>query len=104
MNQAKQVVMETEEQRVLRQEYEEIQAMLKQNRENRAATGKGVTCQLTPTAKGPVGFKINGLGIPKFFYKQQARVLLGEGEAAVALRKQILAWIEAHEVELTDKQ
>lgn len=96
-------VFENEEVRRLKEENEKLQAMLKANRE-KMKQSKGVTCQVTPTSKGPVGFKINGLGIPKFFYKQHAVKLLGDSAESVELRKQILAWIEANAGELTDKE
>jgi hypothetical protein len=100
---AVQNVFESEEVRKLKEENEKLQAMLKANRE-KMKQNKGVTCQVTPTSKGTVGFKINGLGIPKFFYKQQAKKLLDDSAEAVELRKQILLWIESHDAELTDKE
>lgn len=99
---AKQMVFETEQARKDREEMEVLQAALKAKRDA-MKQNKGVSCEVIKTAKGPVGFRINGLGIPKFFYKQQAQKLLGNTEEAAALRASILAWVEAH-TELTDKE
>lgn len=65
---------------------------------------KGVTMEKIVTQKGPVGFRINGLGIPKFFYKQQALALLADNDEAKATRQLVLDWMVEHNEELTDKE
>lgn len=93
------LVSKQEEQEVgqLQAQIKELQAKMKQ-----ARTGN-VTCQVKTTSKGKVGFVLNGLGIPKFFYKQHAMTLFGDSEQSKELRAKIVEWINAQEV-LTDKE
>lgn len=104
MSNAKQMVFESAEDKAIRQENEELQARIKANREKRK--GASVSCKLVVTrgGEGPVGFTLNGMGVPKFFYKQQAMALLADTEEGKALRQGILAWIEANKATLTDKE
>lgn len=103
----KEVVNQTAEQQQAQAEAQELENRMKVDRERLKQlrqAGKGVTCSVTPTKKGSVGFVINGLGIGKFFYKQQAFSLLEDTEEAYALRQSILQWIADHAEELTDKE
>lgn len=64
---------------------------------------KGITYTVVETLKGKVGFKINGMGMPKFFYKDHILMLVGDTPEAQVLRNELLQWIDEHP-ELTDKE
>jgi|ERR1035437_1619756 hypothetical protein len=93
------------ERQAMNKEIEQLEAARKAaaDRLKELKKNKGVTFKQVETRKGPVGFTIQGMGIPKFFYKQQALDLLDDTEEAKALRLQCLQWIEEHN-ELTDKE
>jgi chorismate mutase len=86
----------------LQQLKEERQRIAKRTAELKK--NKGVTFELKATKAGSVGFLLNGLGLPKFFYKQHAQALLGDNEEAQEMRNQIMDWIEENDAELTDKE
>jgi hypothetical protein len=92
------VVNQQTEEQALKAEIEALRAKLKQVKSNAK-----VTCQVKTTSKGAVGFVINGLGIPKFFYKQHALMLFGDSEESIKLRAELVEWINA-QASLTEKQ
>lgn len=98
-NAVKQVNQQEQSEEVLKAQIEALRAQLKAAK----ASKPKVTCQVKTTSKGAVGFVINGLGIPKFFYKQHALMLLGDTEEAAKLRAEMVAWINA-QANLTEKE
>lgn len=98
-NAVKQVNQQEQSEEVLKAQIEALRAQLKVAK----ASKPKVTCQVKTTSKGAVGFVINGLGIPKFFYKQHALMLLGDTEEAAKLRAEMVAWINA-QANLTEKE
>jgi hypothetical protein len=93
------VVNQQSEEVTLKAEIEALRAKLKQVK----SSNPKVTCQVKTTSKGAVGFVINGLGIPKFFYKQHALMLFGDSEESIKLRAELVEWINA-QANLTEKQ
>lgn len=63
----------------------------------------GVSYKQVETKKGLVGMTINGMGVPKFFYKEHLLSIVADTPEAEARREEIRQWVAEH-VELTDKQ